>query len=849
MPESDFERMPPHDIAAEQCVLGGMLLAPSAITDVIDIIGPDAHYRPAHTLIHEAILDLFARGEPADAITVANLLTQRGDITRVGGAVYLHTCISAVPTAANAGYYAKIVRERKVLRRLIETGTRITQYGYQADADADTLVNRAQADVFGLTTFRDASALIQFGDLMLPAGQELEEAAERALSSETGVIGIPTGLVDLDKLLNGLYGGQLIMIAARPALGKALTLDTPLPTPGGWTTMGDVREGDLLLGADGKPTRVVATTETMTGHPCYEVEFSDGEVIVADENHQWLTSTRDARKYRRGLPEIVTTGEIARTVRCGSDQRANHAIAVAAPLALPDATLPVPPYVLGAWLGDGHSASARLTTADPEIVAHIEAAGIVAHQEKREIGYRLAFQPETLIPEERTCVVCGKPFMPKTQSVRSCGRSCGAQAQHTPPVKPPTCRKCGIRITGWLPGTGCCRDCGTLQGTLRKLGLLGNKHIPAKYLRASERQRRELLAGLLDTDGTVVSTGNIQFAVVSRRLAYDVRELVASLGYRCSIATKRVKGRSESSSICYIVNFTTADTVFQLSRKQIAHKERYHGGERSSRRRFITAVRPVSSRPVRCVQVDNADHLYLAGRGMIPTHNSTLGVNCGQYASKHGYCTAIFSLEMGRIELATRILSAEARVPHHTMRSGRLNDDEWTRIARRMGDMAHVPLWIDDTPGLSLAELRAKCRLLKSRNDLRLVIVDYLQLMTTVRRKDSNRAQEVGELSTGLKILAKELDVPVVALSQLNRGPETRHDKKPMLSDLRESGNLEQDSDVVILLHREDAYERESPRAGEADLIVAKHRNGPVATVTAAFQGHYCRFVDMGPVA
>jgi replicative DNA helicase len=161
-----------------------------------------------------------------------------------------------------------------------------------------------------------------------------------------------------------------------------------------------------------------------------------------------------------------------------------------------------------------------------------------------------------------------------------------------------------------------------------------------------------------------------------------------------------------------------------------------------------------------------------------------------------------------------------------------------------MSEVADAPLFIDDSPNMSMMEIRAKCRRLKQRHDLKFVIVDYLQLMSSPRRPE-NRQQEVSELSRSLKLLAKELEVPVVALSQLNRGPEQRTDKKPMLSDLRESGSIEQDSDVVILLHREDQYEKESPRAGEADLIVAKHRNGPTATVTVAFQGHYSRFVDM----
>jgi len=161
-----------------------------------------------------------------------------------------------------------------------------------------------------------------------------------------------------------------------------------------------------------------------------------------------------------------------------------------------------------------------------------------------------------------------------------------------------------------------------------------------------------------------------------------------------------------------------------------------------------------------------------------------------------------------------------------------------------MGKISEAPLFIDDSPNMSLMEIRAKCRRLKQRHDLKLVIIDYLQLMSSGKRVES-RQQEVSEFSRALKLLAKELEVPVIAISQLNRGPEQRTDKKPQMSDLRESGSIEQDADMVILLHREDAYEKESPRAGEADLIVAKHRNGPTDTITVAFQGHYSRFVDM----
>lgn len=436
-----FDRTPPQDLEAERSVLGGMMISKDAIADVIEQVRGSDFYRPAHEVIYDSILDLYGRGEPADAITVADELTKRGEISRIGGAPYLHTLISTVPTAANAGYYARIVRERSILRKLVEAGTRIVQLGYGTDGgDVDELVNNAQAEVYAVTERRASEDYLPLAEIIGGTVDEIEAAGHRG----EGMIGVPTGFSDLDRLTNGLHAGQMIVLAARPAIGK-----------------------------------------------------------------------------------------------------------------------------------------------------------------------------------------------------------------------------------------------------------------------------------------------------------------------------------------------------------------------------------------------------------------STLGIDIVRSAAiKHNMAAVVFSLEMSRNEITMRLLSAEARVHLQKMRTGQMGDDDWAKVATTMGRISEAPLFIDDSPNMSLMEIRAKCRRLKQRHDLKLVVIDYLQLMTSGKRVES-RQQEVSEFSRALKLLAKEIEVPVIAISQLNRGPEQRTDKKPQMSDLRESGSIEQDADMVILLHREDAYEKESPRAGEADLIVAKHRNGPTDTITVAFQGHYSRFVDM----
>src|SRR3954469_6082581 len=425
----EYDRQPPQDVAAEQSVLGGMLLSKDAIADVVEVLHGNDFYRPAHQVIFDCILDLYGRGEPADAITVAAELNRTDQLSKMGGAVYLHTLIASTPTAANAGYYAAIVAEQAVLRRLVEAGTRVVQLGYGAaggKGDVDDIVDRAQQEIYDVTEKRMSEDYSRLEDILQPTMDELDAIASRGGVSR----GVPTGIRDLDELTNGLQAGQMIVIAARPGVGK-----------------------------------------------------------------------------------------------------------------------------------------------------------------------------------------------------------------------------------------------------------------------------------------------------------------------------------------------------------------------------------------------------------------STLGLDIARSASvRHHQAACIFSLEMSKHEITMRLLSAEAKVPLHHMRAGSLSDEDWSKLARRMGEVADAPLYIDDSPNMTMMEIRAKARRLKQRNDLKLVVIDYLQLMTSGKRVES-RQQEVSEFSRALKLLAKELELPVIAMSQLNRGSEQRQDKKPMLSDLRESGSIEQDADMVMMIHREDMYEKESPRAGEADIMLVKHRNGPTANV------------------
>ncbi|MGH3454449.1 MAG: DnaB-like helicase N-terminal domain-containing protein, partial [Nocardioidaceae bacterium] len=226
---SRADRTPPSDHAAEQSVLGAMLLSKDAIADVVEAIRGVDFYRPAHEVVYDAIIDLYGRGEPADAVTVAAQLQRGGDLDRIGGAPYLHDLVAGVPIAANAGYYAEIVREKAILRRLVEAGTKIVQIGYAGEGQVDDVVDQAQAEIYQVTEKRTSEDYAPLKDIMEGALDEIEAIDSRG----DAMVGVPTGFTDLDELTNGLHGGQMIIVAGRPAMGKALALDTPLPTTTG----------------------------------------------------------------------------------------------------------------------------------------------------------------------------------------------------------------------------------------------------------------------------------------------------------------------------------------------------------------------------------------------------------------------------------------------------------------------------------------------------------------------------------------------------------------------------------------------------------------------------------------
>lgn len=239
-----------------------------------------------------------------------------------------------------------------------------------------------------------------------------------------------------------------------------------------------------------------------------------------------------------------------------------------------------------------------------------------------------------------------------------------------------------------------------------------------------------------------------------------------------------------------------------------------------------------------------SDFIIVAARPSVG--KTAFALNMAQnVATKSGENVAIFSLEMGAQQLVMRMLCAEGNIDSQRLRTGRLTEEDWQKLTMAMGTLSSAGIYIDDTPGIRVSDIRAKCRRLKQERGLGMIVIDYLQLIAASGRRGENRQQEVSEISRQLKGLARELEVPVIALSQLSRGVEQRQDKRPMMSDIRESGSIEQDADIVAFLYRDDYYNRESENKNIIEIIIAKQRNGPVGTVELAFIKEYNKFVNL----
>ncbi len=789
-PREDFERTPPHDIPAEQCVLGGMMLSKDAISDVIEVIRATDHYRPAHQIVHETILDLYGRGEPADPITVAAELTKRGDIAKVGGAPYLHTLIASVPTAANAGYYARIVRERAILRRLVEVGTRIVQLGYAGDADADELVDRAQAEVYGVTERRSGDDYMKLSDIMTEALVEIESISKR----DGTMTGVPTGFADLDALTNGLHAGQMIVVAARPALGKStLALD--------FARAASIKNGLSSV--------------------MFSLEMSRNEItmrLLSAEARIPLQSMRTGQMNEDDWARLARRmGEVAHAPLFIDDSPNMSMMEIRAKCRRlkqqHDLRLVIVDYL------QLMSSPKRVENRQQEVSELSRSLKLLAKELNVPV---IALAQLNRGPEQRT----------DKRPMLSDLRESGCLTADTRILRADTGAE--VRLGDLMRSGERDFPVWSLDDRL--------KLVPRRLSRVFPTGTREVFKVRLRSGLEVEATGNHPF------LTYDGWKSLGDLTVGSRVAVPRHIPRP-------------------LAERELPETKLAQWLDRHDK--FIPE--PVFTLPKRQLSVV-ARHLW-ATDGCV-RWDARLGQASIYYASISRRLIDDLAQLLLRFDIMTRIkqVSNGSRRPrYHLLVCGA---DNQLRFLDYIG--------VDGAQGEHAARCRAELSTMSGNanvdtipravwNRVREVLAEqqlsereYSAAVATqfAGRGFSKRTHSREQLSMIATVLDRS-DVELLATNDVfwdeifsvtSIGVQDVYDATVdgthnfIANGMHLHNSIEQDADVVILLHREDAYERESPRAGEADFIVAKHRNGPTTTVTVAFQGHYSRFVDMARV-
>lgn len=797
-PNYDVEKLktstkqPPNAVEVEMAVLGAMMIDEEAVPKAVEILKPDSFYDPKHAIIFSAISSLYESGEPIDTVSVYEELKKEGKVDLAGGAAYISKLTQDIASAANIDYHSRVVMEKWILRKLISSSMEIASLAYEGQTDVFDLLDAAEAKIFQISEEGIKESFTSMEKAVKEAWELIEAIHAKKISTHS----VPTGFAELDDLLGGFQRSDLIIIAARPAMGKCLGKGTKvLMFDGSIKKIEDVKVGDLLMGNDSKPRKVLSIARGK--EMMYWVRQNHGIDYRVNESHILsLKRSRNQGKYVKG--EVLNI-ELSEYLSKSDKWKSNYK-GYKTSVEFKHKNTPIDPYFLGLWLGDGKSDGSRIYTQDKEVVDYI-------YSYAKELGATV-----TVLKDKEKCpayiITNGKSQVARNSS---------------------------------------------LQAKLRNLGLLNNKHIPQIYLVNDKKTRLSLLAGLIDSDGFINHNfgGTIEITTKYEILANQIKFLCDTLGYRTSLKSKKAKISSSGfESTVWRVRFNgNVDEIptrikRKKAKKWIANRDWQVNGIKVEKDKVDDYYGFVL----------DGNHLFLLEDCTV-THNTAFAMSAARNAAmEYNVPIGVFSLEMATNQLVTRLISAESRINAHSLRTGKFKAEDGAKVSRIIHKLMKAPIYIDDTPGISILELRAKARRLKNEKKIGLLIVDYLQLVNPSFNLDS-REREISTISRSLKALAKELNIPVIALSQLNRQVETRSDKRPQLSDLRESGSIEQDADVVIFLNRPEVYGitqfsgsddmKGESTEGIAEVIIGKQRNGPIGEVKLKFIKEYARFENL----
>jgi replicative DNA helicase len=606
-----------------------------------------------------------------------------------------------------------------------------------------------------------------------------------------------TGISELDEHLNA-GPGDLVVVAARPAMGKAQPVDCNVLTPSGFVKIGSLRVGDKVIGSNGKPTTVLGVYPQGV-KKVYRVRMSDGGETRCCDEHLWLTQTRNDRRFNRGYL-VRSLREVADTIRIEHGNRFNHNIPIVASVEFGGAgQLPIHPWLLGAFIGDGSTSSGNVKFSKPE----------------EDVYTRFS----SLLPDGDVL------------SIRDGGLDCTVRNS--------------VRRNGVCP---------KMRSMLTELGLHGKgsheRSIPRQYLLAGVEDRIQLLRGLCDTDGYVTSGQAVEYTTTSPALARDFMFLVRSLGGLASMAVKktsytykgeRLRGRD---AYRFVVSFPNGLVPVSSAK----HLRKWSESPKPYRLRQVDTVSPDGEAECVCIAVDAPDHLYVTDDFII-THNTVYADQWAGHVAKNYGSVGFFSLEMPKRQIGQRNLARQSGVGLKAITDGRnLLHHEIEELVRARNELTDLSFFVDDLPSLSPATLKMKVRALRRKMEnegrpaLVMVVIDYLQLADVDDSGSDNRTVAIGRFTRMCKVLARDENIVVVLVSQLNRSLESRTNKRPIPSDLRESGSIEQDADSILFIYRDEVYDPASADKGMAEIIIAKQRQGSLATAKVPFNGSVSRF-------
>jgi replicative DNA helicase len=781
------ERVPPQNIDAEETILGGLMMDPEALTRVIEFLKPETFYVDSHKEIYRAALALHATGRPTDLVSLMTWLEDNKLLEKVGGRTYLRRLTDAATNTINIDQYATLVANKYALRMLIRGGQEIASLGYDTAADIPKLFDMAEEKLFAVTQERVSRTLVPASEVLMNVFEQLESRFEQG----SNIFGIPTDFYDLDNYTQGLQPSDLIIVAGRPGMGKCCSKNTLIVDP--------------------------VTGSLRTIEAIYKMVFEGKSVdILTLLPDLQLAQTQPSHFVDDGIKPIFKV-----TTRLGREV---------------ETTLSHPYLTIHGWKPLAHL-NAGIRIAVPRTLP------VFGHQEMSEIEIVQLMNifensaHDTSLPEAVFC-------LPKVQMAQF--------LKHLFSINQPD-----KKILGEIAYSSLSKQlCKDLQHLLLRFGIIASltsQKVGSTTISILKVTAYQDLLKFVQEIG-IFCQGELlrdleekhesqDFQLSHETLPMEVWDFILQEKGNLTWEEINLKiGKPEDHNWPVHQDLPNRNVVAALARAiqsellwSLANSDLYWDE--------IVAIEAMGMEQVYDLTVPSTHNFVAAD---IFLHNTSFALTIAQKVTQRaGLPAVVFSLEMSREQLVQRLLCAEAEVESHRLRSARISENEWQRVGQAIGRLAALPLYIDDSPNATVTEIRSKARRLQAEQGgrLGLVMIDYLQLMEGAG--SDNRVQELSKITRGLKGLARELRVPVMALSQLSRGVEARNNKRPMLSDLRESGSIEQDADIVMMLYRDDYYNPDSPDRNIAEVNLVKHRNGPTGTVKLLFENQFTRFMNL----